>query len=95
MERGSRERLEVLVRNGGEPSDFENCGQFGCDSDSVASLRQRIQDGLNAVWWDLQRLTAAENPKNRTAVEPVVRAIGSPRILVVPNSSEGISNRRD
>ena len=56
----------ALSENGGQPG-----GQFGTDSDSAACLGQRIQDSLNAVERDLQRLAAAETPDNRNAVELV------------------------
>jgi hypothetical protein len=43
---------------------------FNDDSDSVATLRQRIQERLEAAWWDFKRLEAAEDsPTNRMAVE--------------------------
>jgi len=45
---------------------------FDTYSDSVASLRQRIQDTLNVTWVDFKRLEAAEDsPENRKAVETV------------------------
>jgi len=44
-------------------------GPIAEDSVSVALIRQRIQDALNAAWWDLQRLAAVETPENRKAVE--------------------------